>query len=459
MPFIGNGRMLEDGSIFTAYQGVAWNQIQTYYFTDTQDGLYIKNVGQNDLEINGDVLKVGQFVNLINVSQFTAEAAGRESFEVQAWSGGPVSPAAGTVKTLYNTAAGKKWLDNVVENQRDGRATNIVCAIDSLTATESYLTEARDMLQGYMGDGGLGFVAFNNTMTTEEGVSFGAGAGSQQTNVQFAAGTDSIYNPSLYSLLFTAAVNSIMSFDDKLHEFDAATMIYLKKPSGGTVNFRDQLLPTTGNITIATANATKVMGFTTRQGWPVNTKSNKLQGVVNGDVQLMGVNLTRGTTGVRLHRVAQPGSKISQLALVDDTAYQDVLKNIGCDLYILLAGMNDTADTADVYDTNMRAVLDNVKAANPKAAILLLAMNETDTPSKNITLQTYIDKYQQLAVDYDCMIWDERLVLGSYAQALAAGWMKDGTHPNDAGNSLRAKAIVNFLGGTALSDIRKALTA
>lgn len=465
MPFIGNGRMLEDGSIFTSYQGTAWNQIQTYYFTETQDGIYVKNIGQNPLTINGNVMQVGQFINFTNIAQFTAVADGRESFEVQAWSGGPVNSATEAIKTLYSTAAGKKWLDNVAENQRDGKATNIVCAIDSLTASNSYLDSARDLLQNYMGNGGLGFVGFGNAAILKEGMQWGrfgaAGGVVESTNANFnpAVGDDTTFDPNLYHVGHPATIaGSWADVTFKGTSLDTVTLMYLKQPLGGSLTFKDG-----GSVTdvrtIQTVNATKAVGFETRPGW--NTLPNQVMRVsfeASKISQAIGFNLQLGTGGVRMHRVAQPGSKVSQLAALDAVSYQAFLQNIGCDLYILLAGMNDApGDNATVYEANMRKVLDNVKAANPKAAILLLAINETDTPSKNVVLQTYIDTYQKLAADYGAMIWDERLVLGSYAQALAAGLMADGTHPNVTGSSMRAESIVKFLGGTALADIRKAL--
>lgn len=465
MPFIGNGRMLEDGSIFTSYQGTAWNQIQTYYFTETQDGIYVKNIGQNPLTINGNVLVVGQFINMTNLSQFTAVAAGRESFEVQAWSGGRASSATETVKTLYNTQAGKKWLNNVSDAQRDGRTVNIVCAIDSLTASNSYLDDARDLLQTYMGDAGIGFVPLSNTAILKEGLQWGkfgaAGGVVEATNTNFnpAVGDNSTFDPALYHISHPSTIAGAWA-DVTVRNtvFDTATLMYLEQPDAGTITWKD-VNNAADPRTIVAANATKGVGFETRAGWvPSPNQVMRITFEASKVGQVMGVNLMKGTGGVRMHRVAQPGSKLSQLAALDAASYQAFLQNTGCDLYILLAGMNDApGDTAATYDTNMRKVLDNVKAANPNAAILLLAMNETDTPSKNTRLQEYIDKYTQIASDYDCMIWDERLVLGSYAQALAAGLMADGTHPNVTGSSMRAKSIVNFLGGTALADIRKAL--
>lgn len=464
-------RLMNDGRSVTYFVDSIGTTSTTYTYPSSQDGIEVRNQGIWNITVTvngtGYTIAPGQSQLLVaSLSSFSiVSSSGTQQFAAGTWKTVVVLgqstadiAAASRINAMSVDPAGRLILDAITKSQRDESQLDIVCIGDSLLATETFYDELSPKLKNILGDGGIGYVALNNTMTVKEGMSFSNGTGSQQTVVQFSTDTDAIYNPSLYSLLFTGATNSIVSLDDKLHEFDSATAVYLKKPSGGTFNFRDQLLPTNGNIVVDTSAATKAIGFTIRTGWPKNTKSNKLQAVVNGDVQLMGVILRRGTTGVVLHRVAQPSIKLNQVAKLDSASYTAFLQQLNGKIFIVNLGMNDSGDSAATYEANMRILLDRIRAANPRAGIMLLKMNETSDSAKNATLETYRNKIDILAKEYNAVVSDERLALGSYAQAAAAGLMKDSTHPNTVAAPLRANLHFNTLGGSALANIGKALS-
>ena len=365
------------------------------------------------------------------------------------------------IKEMWRDPAARLFIYAVAEAERNERQLNVHCGIDSLSSTKAYVTKLRALLQDTLGDGGLGFVAFNNTITTQENLSYGTGGGSEKTNVQFdPVGTpNSKYNPSLYYLQYTAASALSMDLTIKKQIFDTATVYYLKKVGGGTFNWRDG--NTTNNpIAVNTVDTATSLAWTTRSGWPSQANNLVRCSSITGNVHLVGADFKRGTTGVRVHRTAQPGTKLENVAQLDGPSYTAFLQQTGCDLYILNAGMNDAPNrTAAQYEADIRTLLTWVRNANPNAAILLLLPNDISDSSKNTVLETYRLKLRDvIAKDYNAMVFDERLVLGSYTQATAAGLMDDGIHPNDTkGNPIRGTAIFNFLGGNALGDIGKAI--
>lgn len=466
MSFITGGIDQEDGSVFTKYRNIADENNKPYIFKESQDAVRITNGGVINIIVTvgatPTTIKPGNAAQFQNVALFNVSSAGEASFYVESWVTNGVSDptAASRVKALALDPAGRKWTNALSAAQREERQLSIVCALDSLTATESYLDSFRAMIQTALGNGGIGYVAFNNTMMTKETMSYGTGGGSEKTNANFnpAADDPSTFAPSLYYLQYTSAAGLSMDLTDKNHIFTDAKVFYLKQPGGGTFNWRDGAT-TAGPIAVNTADTIKSLGIAARAGWPAQKNNLVRASSITGNVILYGADLRNGSSGAVVHRVAQGGTKANQVANLDVSAYTAVIESLGCDLYILNAGMNDPNDTATVYEANIRHILDRVVAANPNAAILLLLMNETDAPSKNVVLETYRNSLQAVADTYGAMIWDERNVLGSYDQAVAAGLMQDGTHPNDIADPLRGAAIFNFLGGAALADIRKALTS
>ena len=466
MTYITNApRQLEDGSNQTSFNGVSKASAMEYRYLKNQTALFFENRGADtiNLTLNGSSYTIPAGANL-NVpgaaSSFVVQSATNVPFAVTSWGVGVDSDKAARVRELWRDPAGRLFINAIAAAQRNGTQINIHCAIDSLSSTLTYVDAFRPMIQGALGNGGLGFVAFNNTITTQEGLSYGTGGGSEKTNANFdpVGAPNSIYNPSLYYLQYTAASALSMDITDNKHAYDTATVYYLLQLGGGTFNWRDG--NTVNNpIAVNTANATKSVAWATRSGWPAAKGNLVRASSITGNVHLIGADFKLGTTGCRVHRTAQPGTQLSQVAQLDGASYTAFLAQTGVDLYILNAGMNDAPNlSATDYETKIRTVLDWVRAANPQAAILLLLPNAISDSAKDVVLETYRVKLRDvIAKDYNAMVYDERFPLGSYTQAVAAGLMTDGIHPNTIGSQMRAEAIFSYLGGSALSDVRRAL--
>lgn len=353
------------------------------------------------------------------------------------------------VRSMYQNSASRRLVYNVMSARREARQVNYVFALDSLSqgaGGTSPVDFFRPRVQNRLGDGGIGFVAYNTSHVAFEQMPFGAGGASQKNNTTFDAATYK-FDPNLYHLDYTAAVNAIMTLEDKFHIFDSAKCFYVKKPLGGTFNWRDAAAPTVGVVSVDTAAAVESLGIAVRNGFTPQLW-NKVQAVVNGDVRLIGADLQRGTTGARVHRVAQGGSQLAQVAQLDGPSYTAFLQSIGCDCYVLNAGMNDApSGLASAYDTNIRKVLGWVRSANPNAAIVLMQMNYTADSTKNAKLEEYRRILLNIADDMDCMVHDNQAVIDNYVRANAAGLMVDTTHPNSIANEMIGDSLFQMLGG------------
>lgn len=364
------------------------------------------------------------------------------------------------VKGLLSTGL-NKWLYAVSQAKRNKTKLNVVCSLDSLTANRGYVDTLRVRLQETLGDGGLGYLSTTSASVSSEFGStspFGNSGGSTRTNSNFDPGTDDIYNPNLYAMNYAAS--GYMNLIDSVHVFDRSDLYYLKQPSGGSFLWGSGLNATTiaDMVSVSTSDTSKSIGMKSYSRFgPSFGKGHMQVKSIAGPVRLFGVDLHRGTTGVRVHRLAQGGTQARQVAQLDGAQYSSFIKSIGCDLFILNAGMNDSSQTESTYDTDIRAILTRVRAANPNCAILLLLMNDTNLPSKNETLEKFRQKLLKVSLDYDAAILDTRWIIGNYDTAQNRGMMTDGTHPNIRTMEMIGDAVFRFIGGSALRDIDNVL--
>ena len=372
-----------------------------------------------------------------------------------------ITSAQTAIRGVFATGL-SKWIYAVSQAQRSGKKLNVVCSLDSLTANKGYVDKLRSELQSVLGDGGMGYMGATSAAVAAEFGStspFGNSGGTTNTNANFDPATDDVYDPNLYSMNYAA--NGYMNLIDNVHTFDRADVYYLKQPSGGTFQWGSGLNATTiaDMIAVSTSDTAKSIGSTsyTRFGASFGKGHMQVKSIV-APVRLLGVDLHNGTTGVRVHRLAQGGTQARQVAQLDGTQYSNFLKSIGCDLFVLNCGMNDAASqTEAVYDTDVRTILERARTANPNCAILLVMMNDTNLPAKNDTLEQFRQRLLRIAVDFDAEVFDTRWVIGSYAEANSDGRMSDGTHPTTAAMELIGEAVFNFIGGTYLQDVNGAL--
>lgn len=368
-----------------------------------------------------------------------------------------------TIKPMTHTGY-SSWLNDVSAAKRNGTSLSYVCEGDSLTANQtSFMIPFRKLLWETFGYGGLGYVPFNTAAVAAEFNNsingFGLSGHSSHTNTNYDTGTDDVYDPTLYAISYAAT--GTMTFRNDLYPFDTADLYYLIQPSGGTVKFGSGLNSTTlaDRIVIDTNGAAKSIAKATYSKFGPTFGGNLMQaGVSPGPARLFGVDIKSGSTGIRVHRIAQGGTKVSQIAAQNGPEYTNFRKLLGMNGYMLNIGMNDTADTPDVFETNVRTILTRVRAANPVVSITIVLMNDTNDPVKNAKLDAFRQKLDLIKRDYYADIFDTRMVIGSFDKANARGYMQDGTHYGLTAGEMIAKALFKRIGGYGLRSVDAILT-
>lgn len=361
------------------------------------------------------------------------------------------------VKHLWGTGL-NKWLYAISQAKRYGTKLNVICSLDSLTANPGYVDVLRSRLQGVLGDGGLGYMGVTaSAVSAEFGSStpLGNSGGTTNTNANFDPATDDVFDPNLYAMNY--ASNGYLNLIDNVHEFDRADIYYLKQPSGGTFQWGSGLSAATiaDMVSVNTADTVKSIGKATYARFGPSFGGGHMQAKsIVAPVRLLGVDLHKGASGVRVHRFAQGGTQARQVAQLDGEQYTNFIKSIGCDLFILNCGMNDSATQNETtYEADVKTILTRVRAANPNCGILLLMMNDTNLPSKNTTLEQYRMKLLKIASEFDAVIFDSRWILGDFENANSKGMMTDGTHPNTKTMQMIGEAVFNYIGGYVLNDV------
>jgi lysophospholipase L1-like esterase len=166
---------------------------------------------------------------------------------------------------------------------------------------------------------------------------------------------------------------------------------------------------------------------------------------VSGNVQIMAAEVQSATSGVRIFNGGISSAVVSSLA--DTGLYSTVLfgaaaTSINSDLIFLMTEINDaTAGTAvATYKSQMQTAITSAKTNG--ASVVLV----TSAPSSAADVTLYTKALYELADSNDLPLIDLQDLLGSYAAANALGLYNDGTHPNAAGNSVIARAVIKALG-------------
>lgn len=125
-----------------------------------------------------------------------------------------------------------------------------------------------------------------------------------------------------------------------------------------------------------------------------------------------------------------------------------IIKEYNPDLVILNLGINDAASTSPVlttslFQTQMQAIIDAARASG--ADVLLVVPNDCDPATWGTRLQTLSSGIIDLATRTSLRVVDLRNTLGTYAQAVSAGYMRDVAHPNGTGYGKIATAIADMI--------------
>jgi len=115
------------------------------------------------------------------------------------------------------------------------------------------------------------------------------------------------------------------------------------------------------------------------------------------------------------------------------------------DLVIINLGINDA--NASVVETAYMAQMQTIinAARTSGADVLLVIPNACDPAGMGTKLESLSNRIIQIATNNSLKYVDLRTTLGTYAEAVAAGYMRDTLHPNATGYAKIAEAIANAI--------------
>lgn len=321
---------------------------------------------------------------------------------------------------------------------------------DSIVAGDFVTTTLRRKLQRRFGDAGHGFMLmasawpgyFHNDVKR-----FGA-PGWQVSRVVGPFAKDGLYGlggvsfrsegPGVFSRFATARTGT---FGRSVSRF---ALDYLEHPDGGTIKVsidgveRETLSTRAG----ATRSVAKV--------YEVPDGEHELEvRATSAGVRAFGVWMERDEPGVVVDAIGIQGCRIRFLDQTDDAHFAEQLRLRDPSLTVFHYGMNESEDgekfPLDQYESTMKAVLEQVKRALPRASCLLIGpMDRADRKGEVYTSRPVIPKLaaiqRKVAGEVGCAYWDTYGAMGGPGSM--GTWVQRGlggadlAHPSSAGADL-----------------------
>jgi lysophospholipase L1-like esterase len=357
-------------------------------------------------------------------------------------------PTVATARRVMRTGALAQLYANILARQAAGEPINFLFYGDSLTNNTEYITRLRGLLQGVLGDGGLGWQPWSIWNELGSGKIGYTGWSSYDQNTVGAPTGIQAHFPGLAGVLGSTGVStSTFSFTGGASAVRAASSFdlwYVKSPTGGTFT-----ASTPGGDSVSGISSLDAGGYVLAKQAITGVKTDDSSGTyasvgsVSGDVGLAGINIKLGTTGLRLHNLSLPSSKAQQWAALDATSDAAFLADLAPDFACIELGMNDRGTrSAAEYAADITTLITRLRTANSDCVILLVASDNEALQST--VMDDYRDELITLATTYDCEFLDVAWLLDV---SLIGG---DTIHPDDAGYNAKAVRMFQWLGGPAM---------
>lgn len=310
----------------------------------------------------------------------------------------------------------------------------IAAGIDSLTAGsgDTWRKFFVEKVRGRYGDGGPGYAAFTPTAASDQGATLTL-TGLTDFNIDSADGKLSVdgLGASTAAGGGTAAMTWLPP-----GKWAQARIYFLKQPGGGTMRCGNKSDAAAVLPTIDTAAAGLGLGHVdVAVGTGVEGRNFGCSNIT-GKVTLFGALVTL-KPGLAMASWAVVGRSLLQVAAQDSALRRAWFAELKPHSYFINAGTNDDYYDGPVFDRYLRTVIGDIRAASPSTRVYIVQPNETFiSRDPNSRFFPFAASRVAVATDFLTGYIDNRIVLGSYEQALAAGYMADNTHLNAAGQRL-----------------------
>jgi len=326
---------------------------------------------------------------------------------------------------------------------------------DSIVASDFVTATLRRKLQRRFGDAGHGFMLMANAWPGyhHNDVTRFAAPGWQVSRVVGPFAEDGLYG--LGGVSFRAQGSGVFSRFATAKEGSFGRSVsrfvvdYLEQPGGGRMEIKIDGATREVVETAADAPRTALKTYEVPDG-PHEIEVRAL----GPNVRAFGVWMERDEPGVVLDAIGIQGCRIRFLDKSDDAHFAEQLRLRDPSLTVFQFGMNESEDgelyPLDQYELTMKAVLEQVRAALPKASCLLVGpMDRADRRGDSYRSRPVIPKLaaiqRKVAGEVGCGYWD---TFGAMGGTGSMGiWMQRGlggadmAHPSSAGADLLGRWV------------------
>ncbi len=353
----------------------------------------------------------------------------------------PAAPAPNLIDEHENLKAFYQALWRT-QSKLPGAVTRVLHYGDSPVTADSITADARSLLQEHYGDAGHGFILIAKPWAWygHRGVDI-LGRGWHIEAATQSHARDGLVG--LGGVSFegaTGAVSQIALAEDH----SRMEVQYLRQPGGGRLAIRTERREIG---VIETEDATKQPGFQTFELSPGTRTLDLL--VERGPVRLFGVSFERDQPGVIYNSLGLNGGQVQAIVRYFDKAQWSVeLQHARPDLVVVNYGTNESiyADYIEKsYASELREVIGRVKAALPRASVLVMSpmdRGQRDATGRITTvpaLPRLVEIQRQIASEMGCAFFNTFQAMGG--EGTMARWYEsqprlvsaDFTHPLPAG--------------------------
>jgi lysophospholipase L1-like esterase len=191
--------------------------------------------------------------------------------------------------------------------------------------------------------------------------------------------------------------------------------------------------------TIATKAETRGVHRTTLTGFAAGWHTLVLT-VKSQTITLLGVDASVetpvGTPRAVVHKWGKGWATTADFLEVDPAIFAESLKLVMPDVVVILLGTNDhnlKGYNRDEYAANLTRIIARVKAATPRARVLVVSTFQVNSGWSNQGLAHYVKVLPEICRQSGAAYWDMSTWFGPWVKSNADGLMADSVHVNQKG--------------------------
>lgn len=335
------------------------------------------------------------------------------------------------------------------KRKEPGAITRMMHYGDSVLTSDYVAGTMRRKMQADFGDAGHGFILiakpwdwyFHNDVVQGNGEGWSSSkiTGPFNGDMMYGIGGVSfVGSPGAHSWYGTSAGQT---YGKKVSRFD---VYYMESPNGGG---EVELRADGKTEKFSTKGATKVSRV---KSFAVPDGEARMHiKVVSGAPRLFGVVLERDVPGVVYDSLGTNGGRGELLGNMDGGHWKEQMELRDPALVILHYGTNESEmgmASREAYEKTLRALIDKVKSAAPKASVLVLApldraeKNESGAMRTKPIIKKLVECQKKVAAEANVGFWNTFEAMGG--EGTMATWVKKGlagsdlTHPSPAGGEI-----------------------